>query len=117
MLWLVLCDGVPGGRSGAAYGARVRAERQRPVDLAVLCALLRFLRIDRASPAAGRAVACSFASALISRMGLPWHHSCVVRRPCRRSQGYRSCGGSNKDAPRVASGGAVLSWGASRGTG
>ncbi len=27
VLWLVLCDGVPGGRCGAAHGARLRTER------------------------------------------------------------------------------------------
>ena len=88
VLWLVSCDGAPGGRGGAAYGTRLRVERQRSVDLAVLCALLRLLRIDRAGPAAGRSVAGSFAGALASRMGLPRHHSLPVRRLCRCSRSH-----------------------------
>ncbi len=48
VLWLVLCDGAPGGRGGAAYGARLRAERQRPVDLAVLLRTIT-LSADRSS--------------------------------------------------------------------
>ena len=39
LLWLVLCDGVARGRGGAAYAARLRVERQRSLDLVVLCAL------------------------------------------------------------------------------
>ena len=85
VLRLVLCDGAPRGRGGAAYGACLRTERQRPVDPVVRCALLRLLRIDRAGSAAGRAVAGSFARASISRMGLPWHHPLPLRRLCRRS--------------------------------
>ena len=88
-----------GGRGGAAYGTRLRVERQRPVDLIVLCALLRFLRIDRAGSAAGRAVAGPFAGAPISRMGLPWHHPVPVRRLCRRPRGHRSRARCHKMLP------------------
>ena len=39
VLWLVLCARAPRGRSRAAYGTRLRTERQRSVDPAVLCSL------------------------------------------------------------------------------
>ncbi len=61
-----------------------------PVDLVIGCALLRFLRIDRAGSAVGRAVARTFAGAALSWMGLPRHHPFRLWRLCRRHRGHRS---------------------------
>ena len=57
-----------------------------------------FLRIDRAGPAARRAIADALAGALLSRVGLSLHHSLPVRRLCwcleacdRANDIYRYC--------------------------
>src|SRR6185437_13150081 len=90
LLRLVARMGVAGRRSGAAYGTCVRVERQRSLDLVVLRALLRVLRIDRAGPIAGRPGIDALAGSLVSRMGLSRHHPLPVRRLCRGTGGLRS---------------------------
>ena len=89
VLWLVLCDGASREAEAAPHmELACELNDNDPWTLAVLRALLRFLRIDRAGSSCAPAVACAFAGALRPRMGLPRHHSLLVRRLCGRARGH-----------------------------
>ena len=83
-----------------------------PWTLAIQRSLRRVLRIDRAGPASGRAIAGALAGAFLSRMGLSLHHPVPVRRLCGRPRSLRSRARYRTDPARMACGCAVLSRGA-----